>query len=135
MKIKPTLLIAFCALGLCVSTAKAVTIETTPSYTTITDQPGILEKIDLRGELMYSVGPNAINAGASKDAIYIEFKQSCGNVDIFIYNENGQQIYGTTVNTSVQQLVVIPISNTTNNGYSIMLSNANGCAEGDVRNN
>ena len=107
MKIKHTLLIAFCALGLCVSTAKAVTIETTPSYTTITDQP----------------------------AIYIEFKQSCGNVDIFIYNENGQQIYGTTVNTSVQQMVVIPISNTTNNGYSIMLSNANGCAEGDVRNN
>lgn len=135
MKIKNTLLIAFCALSLCVSTAKAVTIEAAPSFTTSIDLPGILEKIDLQGDLMYSVGPNAINAGASKDAIYIEFKQSCGNVDIFIYNENGQQIYGTTVNTSVQQMVIIPISNTTNNGYSIMLSNANGCAEGDVRNN
>ena len=133
MKIKTTLFVAFCTLSLCVSTAKAVTVETSPSFTTTTDLPGIVEKIELRGELMYSVGPNAINAGASKDAIYIEFKQSCGNVDIFIYNENGQQIYGTTVNTSVQQMVIIPISNATNNGYSVMLSNANGCAEGDVR--
>ena len=135
MKIKNTLLVAFCAIVLCVSIAKASTIEKDPSFTTSIDLPGILEKIDLQGDLMYSVGPNAINAGASKDAIYIEFKQNCGNVDIFIYNENGQQIYGTTVNTSVQQMVIIPISNTTNNGYSIMLSNANGCAEGDVRNN
>jgi len=121
MKIKTTLFVAFCTLSLCVSTAKAVTVETSPSFTTTTDLPGIVEKIELRGELMYSVGPNAINAGASKDAIYIEFKQ------------NGQQIYGTTVNTSVQQMVIIPISNATNNGYSVMLSNANGCAEGDVR--
>jgi hypothetical protein len=135
MKIKNTLLVAFCALGLCVSTANAITIETAPSFTAISDLPGILEKIELKGDLMYSVGPNAINAGASKDAIYIEFKQSCGNVDIFIYNENGQQIYGTTVNTSVQQMVIIPIPNMTNNGYSVMLSNANGCAEGDVKNN
>ena len=135
MKIKNTLLVAFCAIVLCVSIAKASTIEKDPSFTTSIDLPGILEKIDLQGDLMYSVGPDAINAGASKDAIYIEFKQNCGNVDIFIYNENGQQIYGTTVNTSVQQMVIIPISNTTNNGYSIMLSNANGCAEGDVRNN
>ena len=135
MKIKNTLLVAFCALSLSVLIAKAVTIETAPYFTTTTDLPGIVEKIELQGDLMYSVGPNAINAGASKDAIYIEFKQSCGNVDIFIYNENGQQIYGTTVNTSVQQMVIIPISNMANNGYSIMLSNANGCAEGDVRNN
>ncbi len=135
MKIKNTLLVAFCAFSLCVSTANAVTMETAPSFTAITDLPGILEKIELKGDLMYSVGPNAINAGASKDAIYIEFKQSCGNVDIFIYNENGQQIYGTTVNTSVQQMVIIPFSNTTDNGYSVMLSNANGCAEGDVKNN
>lgn len=133
MKITNTLLVAFCTLSLCVSNAKAEAIETSPSFTTTTDMPGIVEKIELRGELMYSIGPNAINAGASKDAIYIEFKQSCGNVDIFIYNENGQQIYGTTVNTSVQHMVIIPISNTINNGYSVMLSNANGCAEGDVR--
>lgn len=135
MKIKNTLLVAFCAIGLCVSIAKASTIEKDPSFTTSIALPGILDEIELQGDLMYSVGPNAINAGASKNAIYIEFKQSCGNVDIFIYNENGQQIYGTTVNTSVQQMVIIPISNTINNGYSIMLSNANGCAEGDVRNN
>lgn len=135
MKIKNTLLVAFCTIGLCVSIAKASTIEKDPSFTTSIALPGILDEIELQGDLMYSVGPNAINAGASKNAIYIEFKQSCGNVDIFIYNENGQQIYGTTVNTSVQQMVIIPISNTTNNGYSIMLSNANGCAEGDVRNN
>lgn len=135
MKIKTTLLVALCALGLCVSTANAVALETNPYCETTNDVPDVWEKIILQGDLMYSVGPNAINAGASKNAIYIEFKQSCGNVDIFIYNENGQQIYGTTVNTSVQQMVIIPISNTTNNGYSIMLSNANGCAEGDVRNN
>ena len=135
MKIKNTLLVAFCAIGLCVSIAKASTIEKDPSFTTSIALPGILDEIELQGDLMYSVGPNAIHAGASKDAIYIEFKQSCGNVDIFIYNENGQQIYGTTVNTSVQQMVIIPISNMANNGYSIMLSNANGCAEGDVRNN
>ena len=135
MKIKNTLLIAFCAISLCVSTAKAVTIEAAPSFTTSIDLPGILEKIDLQGDLMYSVGPNAINAGASKDAIYIEFKQSCGNVDIFVYNENGQQIYGTTVNTSVQQMLIIPIVNITNNSFTVMLSNASGCADGAFNKN
>ena len=134
MKIKSIILVALYALGLYISEAHAITTETI-HHTTISDLPGILEKIELQGELMFSVGPNAIEAGASKDAIYIEFKQSCGNVDIFIYNENGQQIYGTTVNTSVQQMVIIPLSNTINNGYSVMLSNANGHAEGDVKNN
>ena len=76
MKIKNTLLVAFCALGLSVSIAKAVTIETAPYFTTTTDLPGIVEKIELQGDLMYSVGPNAINAGASKDAIYIDSKST-----------------------------------------------------------
>lgn len=133
MKIKTTLLVSLCALGLCVSTANAETIEKAPSFTTSIDLPGILEKIDLQGDLMYSVGPNAINAGASKDAIYIEFKQSCGNVDIFIYNENGQQIYCSTVNTAVQQMVVIPITNITEGGFYIVLSNATGYAEGEAQ--
>lgn len=133
MKITNTLLVAFCTLSLCVSNAKAEAIETSPSFTTTTDMPGIVEKIELRGELMYSIGPNAINAGASKDAIYIEFKQSCGNVDIFIYNENGQQIYCSTVNTAVQQMVVIPITNITEGGFYIVLSNATGYAEGEAQ--
>lgn len=127
-------MIAFCAFGLYISETRAITSETI-HFTSTSDLPGILEKIELQGELMYSVGPNAIEAGASKEAIYIEFKQSCGNVDIFIYNENGLQIYGTTVNTSVQQMLIIPIVNITYNSFTVMLSNASGCADGEFNKN
>lgn len=131
MKIKTIILVALCALGFYFSEAYATTLETI--YQKTTDNiPGILEEIELRGDLMNSVGPNAINAGLGKDAIYIQFNQSCGCIDIFIYNENGQQIYCSNVNTSVQQMIVIPITNITDSSFFIVLSNATGNAEGEV---
>lgn len=132
MKIKTIILVAFCALGLYFSEAHATTSETIYQMTT-DNIPGILEEIELRGDLMNSIGPNAVEAGLGREAIYIQFNRSCGYVDIFIYNENGQQIYCSTVNTAVQQMVVVPITNITNGGFYIVLSNATGCAEGEAQ--
>ena len=132
MKITSAFLVAFCALSLYNPEVHAVTLETF-RYTTTSALPSILDEIELQGDLMNSVGPNAIEAGANKEAVYIQFNQSVGNVDIFIYNENGQQIYCSTINTSVQQMVVIPIANITNNDFTIILNSASGSAEGEIR--
>ena len=137
MKITTTILVVFCTLGFYISEAHAVAMTTTPycEYSTSNNLPGILEKIELQGDLVNSIGPNAIEAGASKDAIYIQFNQNVGNIDIFIYNENGLQVYYSTVNSSVQQLVVIPISYTTSHAFTVMLCTASSSAEGDFDHN
>jgi hypothetical protein len=83
------------------------------------------------GDLMFAVGPNAIEAGASDDAIYIGFNQSFGNVNISIYNSMGIAVYRTIVNTDVQQVVIIPFANVASGSYIVELNNANGYAEGD----
>ena len=97
----------------------------------ITDPPSGYDKINLLGSLMYGIGPNAIIAGASDDAVYIGFNQDFGNVNINIYNGAGLVVYSTVVNTSVQQVVIIPITSAASGTYTVELSNANGYADGD----
>ena len=133
MKKKALIFIGLCALGLCTWEAQAINQQTIPfSIKNILDNmPNEFDKINLMGDLMFVVGPNAIEAGASDDAIYIGFNQSFGNVSISIYNSMSSIVYSTVVNTDVQQVFIIPFTNAASGSYTVELSNANGYAEGD----
>ena len=80
---------------------------------------------------MYNINPNAIEAGANDDAVYIGFNQSFGNVNISIYNALGGLVYSTVVNTDVQSSIIIPFANVLSGTYTVEVSNANGSVEGD----
>ena len=127
MKIKTLLLFGLCTISLfswevqAANTKMTIPIETKE----ITDPPSGYDKINLLGSLMYGIGPNAIIAGASDDAVYNGFNQDFGNVNINNYNGAG------LVNTSVQQVVIIPITSAASGTYTVELSNANGYADGD----
>lgn len=84
---------------------------------------------------MFGIGPNSIEAGASDDAVYIQFNQNFGNVNIAIYNSNGQQVYSTVVDTSIQKVVIIPFTSAAADTYTVELSHANDYAEGDFEKN
>jgi len=132
MKTKTLLLVGLCAIGLCSWEVQAVNTKSIPiNNAEIADPPQGYEEIDLRGSLMYGIGPNAIVAGASDDAVYIGFNQSFGNVNISIYNGMGGLVYSTVVNTSVQSVVIIPFTSAASGSYTVELSNADGDAEGD----
>lgn len=89
------------------------------------------EEVELKGDLAYSAGPNAIEAGVNENSVYIQFNQDFGYVNVTIYNPNGQLIYNDVVNTSVQQLLVIPLTNYNEGIYTIILESAFGYAEGE----
>lgn len=99
------------------------------------DVPHGYDIIVLQGRLMFGINPNAIVAGASDDAIYIEFNQDFGNVNISIYNGMGNTVYSTMVDTSEQSVVIIPFTSAANGTYTVELSNADGDAEGDFDKN
>ena len=84
---------------------------------------------------MYGINPNAVVAGASDNAVYIGFNQDFGNVSITIYNGAGLVVYSTVVDTSVQQVVIIPITTAASGSFTVVLDNANGYAEGDFERN
>lgn len=132
MNKKALLLMGLFTLGLCAWQAQA--LNTTPQFineneTDVPDPPQGYEVIELKGSLMYGINPNAIVAGVDKNAVYIQFNQNLGNVNIALYNENNVIVYSDVVDTSVQQTVIIPLS--TNGTYTVELSNASGYAEGD----
>lgn len=133
MKTKTLLLVGLCAIGICTWKAQAKSIEKSPYCITIGDinMPNEFDKIDLMGDLLMNVGPNAIVAGASNDAVYIGFNQDFGNVNISIYSGMGGLVYSTVVNTSAQSVVIIPFTSAASGSYTVELSNANGYADGD----
>ncbi len=104
---------------------------TAPFYKMDNNVPSGYNKIELHGDLATLVGPNAIVAGASDDAIYIGFNQNFGNVNISIYNGMGSLVYSTVVNTDAQSVVIIPFSSAAAGTYTVELSNANGSVDGD----
>ena len=93
------------------------------------------DEIRLYGKLDVSIGPNAVVAGANENSVYIGFNQDFGNVSISIYNEAGLVVYSTVVNTSVQQVVIIPFFSAASGSYTVELSSANGYADGDFERN
>ena len=125
------LILILCSLGLLVLQAQAANPKTAFSHNFIKGIPHGYEEIELRGLLATMVGPNAIEAGANDDAVYIGFNQSFGNVNISIYNGSGAIVYNTVVNTDVQQVFIIPFSGVASGTYTVELNNANGYAEGD----
>lgn len=132
MKTKTLLLVGLCAIGLCSWEVQAVNTKSIPiNNAEIADPPQGYEEIDLRGSLMYGIGPNNIVAGASDDAVYIGFNQSFGNVNISIYSGMGGLVYSTVVNTSVQSVVIIPFTSAASGSYIVELNSADGYAEGD----
>ena len=129
-------LVGLFALGLCAWEAQAVNLNHTSIINVEDNVPSEYEKIMLYGSLMYGTNPNAISAGYSRNAVYVHFSQSFGNVSVALHNEDGVLVYSTVVNTNVQQTLIIPIANNSGNGgYYITLDNANGYAEGDFRKN
>jgi hypothetical protein len=93
--------------------------------------PNGADEIELIGKLDFNAGPDDIEAGATDNAVYIQFNRSFGNVNITLYNATGNIIYNCVVDTSMQQLVVIPITSMVSGTYTVVLSNANGIVEGD----
>ena len=131
MKRKLLLVVYLCTFGLCTWEAQALSHEQRSIAIIGDNVPTGFEKITLQGTLMYGNNPNAIVAGANESSVYIHFNQSFGNVSITITNETGHTVYYTVVDTSVQQTVIIPLTNAASGIYTVSLDNANGFAEGD----
>lgn len=93
--------------------------------------PSEAEAIALLGRLNYSAIPEDIEAGATHNAVYLYFNQNFGNVNIALYNQFGNLVYSTVVNTAMQQMVIIPITNYATGTYTVVLTNTEGYAEGD----
>ena len=137
MNKKTLIIIALCALGLCIGETHAInTVFLTPiDKWEIANPPQGYEEINQQGTLMYGIGPNAVVAGANENSVYIGFNQSFGIVSIRIYNESGNIVYSTMVDTTVQQVVIIPFANAASGSYYVELSNAFGLADGDFERN
>ncbi len=124
-------LLCCCMLGFFVLKAPAFNYE--PSFVSeITEElPPSYDLIELQGSLMYGVSPNAIEAGFNDNSVYIQFNQNLGNVTVSVYNPNGLTIYSGVVNTAVQQLLVVPMTFSSEGAYTIYLENTTGYADGD----
>lgn len=134
--IRATALVCLCILGLCLGEAKANNLETVPVFCNNMDNlPPGYTKIDIHGKLNYNAGPNGIEAGASDHAVYIHFNENYGNVSISIYNAAGNLVYQSILDTAVQTTIIIPISNTANGNFTLLLDNATGSADGDFEHN
>lgn len=122
-----------CALCLFTWQAQAVNVERS-SITIINAEdnvPSGYEEICLQGKLSYCTGPNDVVAGANKNEVYLHFNQNCGNVSISIYNAEGNLVYNSVVDTSMQRTFIIPITGSSNGIFSVVLDNSAGFAEGD----
>ena len=131
MKNKVLLFVSLCAICMGVWKVQAGNIETTPISFMEINIPNGYNEIDLHGELMFSVGNNAIIAGASDNAVYVGFNQTFGNVSISIFNSLGGLIYSTVVNTDIQQEIIIPLPTTTAGTYTVELNAFDGYADGE----
>ena len=96
-----------------------------------TDPPTNAQTIHLKGSLDYNAGPNDIEAYLYGNYVYVEFHRDFGAVSITLYDPTSLVIYSDVVNTSVQQLVVIPITTLAEGIYTIVLENAFGYSDGE----
>ena len=136
MNSKNIILLGLCIIGLCAWEAQAVNLNHSSIINVEDNLPTDFETFELHGDLLLGVGPNAISAGYSRNAVCVHFNQSFGSVSVALHNEDGVLVYSTVVNTDVQQTLIIPLANNSGNGgYYITLDNANGFAEGDFERN
>lgn len=137
MKKNVLVFVSLCILCLFARQAQAVNVEH-PSVAIINTEDNVptgYEAIFLEGKLSYSAGPNDIVAGASKNSVYLHFNQSFGNVSISIFNAEGNLVYNSVVDTSMQRTIIIPIMGNSDGTFSVVLDNAFGDVEGDFRRN
>lgn len=133
MKKNVLIFVSLCALCLLTCQVQAVNVERL-SITIINTEDNVptgYEAIYLEGKLSFSAGPNDIVAGASKNSVYLHFNQSFGNVSISIFNAEGNLVYNSVVDTSMQRTIIIPIMGNSDGTYTVVLDNANGFAEGE----
>ena len=100
-----------------------------------TDPPTTAEQIHLQGLLDTNAGPDDVEAYVDGNYIYVSFHRNFGNVSITIYSPSGSIVYCDVVNTAIQQLVVIPITEFLDGIYTIVLENVTGYADGDFEKN
>ena len=134
MKTKVLFFACLTALSFCTWQVQAVNVNPVAAPINkwdVTDPPAGYEIIDLQGSLLYGIGPNAVVAGASDDAVYIGFNEDCGNVSISIYSGIGNLVYSTVVDSGMQPVVIIPFSGFASGIYTVELNSANGYADGD----
>lgn len=128
MRKKAFILASLCAICFFIMEANASSYHVNNEKSNI---PNGADEIELIGQLDFNAGPDDIEAGATDNAVYIQFNRSFGNVNIALYNATGIIIYNCSVDTSMQQLVVIPITSMVSGIYTVVISNANGNVEGD----
>lgn len=131
MNTKTLIIVGFCLLSLWTGEFQANNPEMTKIFQQAKDVPNGFEEIVLQGSLVFSPGSNPIEAGFNDNSIYIQFNQNFGNVTVTVYNPNDLIIYIGVVNTAVQQLLVIPVTFSSEGTYTIVLENATGYADGD----
>lgn len=136
MKNKALVFAGLCALGLCIGDAQASNPQQVHINMDKADNiPSTAEIIKLQGRLDFNTNPDDIEAGATDNAVYLYFNQNFGNVSISLYSPMGLLVYNCVVDTSMQQLVVIPIASSVSGTYTVVLDNANGLVEGDFERN
>lgn len=96
-----------------------------------TSIPHGAEVIELHGILVFNAGPNDIEAYVYGSSVYVVFHRSFGNVSVTLYDPSGLVIYSDVVDTTVQQMVIIPSITFADGIYTIVLENASGYADGD----
>jgi len=81
-------------------------------------------KIVLEGELKtggFRSGGDDITVETQGNMILASFYRDIGNVQVTFTNSTGGMVYETTINTSVQQRVLIPLSGLPSSKYTIHL--------------
>ena len=133
MNKKVFLLASICALGLGSWDVQAYNPQPVLINKCMEDNhiPAGANEIRLKGKLNCNTAPDDIEAGATDNAVYLYFNQNHGNVSISLYSPMGFLVYNCVVDTSMQQLVVIPIASSVSGTYTVVLDNANGLVEGD----
>ena len=131
MKARTFILAGLCMLSLLVIKANVNNPKSISSFHNRSDIPPGYEELELQGSLMLNAGPNDIEAYVDGHYVYVEFHRDFGAVSITLYDPNGLTIYNDVVNTTIQQLVVIPITALNEGIYTIILENAFGDADGD----
>lgn len=117
---KTNTLLLFCLFALCFSATSDPT-----------DPPTTAQQIIINGRLDTNAGPNDVEAYVDGHYVYVSFHRNFGNVSITLYDPDGLTLYSDVVNTSVQQLVVIPVTSFSEGIYTIVLESVLGYAEGE----
>ncbi len=131
MKKRLLFLLCICLLGVSVLETQAFNLEPLFIEENSDELPPDYDVIELKGSLVLNVGHIAVEAGFNETSVYIQFNQNLGNVTVTVYNPGGSTIYSGVVNTAVQQLLVIPMTFSTEGTYTVVIENATGYADGD----